>query len=154
MFRTMFADIKGARLPRLPYFGYSVLLTVLLLVIMFAAVAGVVGTESLADGNIAEIQQRFAEKAGGPTLVILLLSMLALLFAHFNLMAKRVRDIGFPGWPGVLVIFVVSAIAGSVVAEQYASLVNTIVWLALVLIPGGAFGNGGAARASGEPPGK
>ncbi len=154
MFRTLFADIKGARLRRLPYFGYSVLLTVLLLVIMFAAVAGVVGTERLADGDIAEIQQSFAEKAGGATLVILLLSMLALLFAHFNLMAKRVRDIGFPGWPGVLVIFVVSAIAGSVVAEQYASLVNTIVWLALVLIPGGAFGNGGADRSGEMPRGK
>ncbi len=150
MFRRIFAEITGARLARLPYFGYTALLTVVLVVIVFAIVAGIAGLENLAEGNITEIEKRFAETGGGPLVIAFMLFMLALLFAHFNLMAKRLRDIGFPGWPGVLVVFVGIAIVSAVIGENYAGPINTLIWLALVLIPGNAFGHRGGETPGGD----
>lgn len=150
MFRRIFGEITGARVARLPYFGYTVLLTAILVAIVFAIVAGIGGLENLAEGNITEIEKRFAEKGGGPLLIAFMLLMLALLFAHFNLMAKRLRDIGFPGWPGVLVVFVGIAIVSAAIGENYAGPINTLIWLALVLIPGNAFGHRGAESPGGD----
>ena len=144
MFTALFGDLKGARLARLPYFGYTVLLTVVLTLIVAVTVAAIAGTENLANGSLEEIQRRFAATAGGPTVMVFTASMLALLFAHFNLMAKRVRDIGLPGWPVVLVIFVISAIIAGGVSEEHAGKINTLLWLALVLVPGDTFGGGGS----------
>ncbi len=150
MFRRIFGEITGARLSRLPYFGYTVLLTAVLVVVVFAIVASIAGLENMSQGNITAIEKRFAERTGGPFVIAFMLFMLGLLFAHFNLMAKRLRDIGFPGWPGVLVIFVGIAALSAVIGEEYAGTINTLVWLVLVLIPGNAFANRPAVEQSGD----
>ena len=150
MFRRIFGEITGARLSRLPYFGYTVLLTAVLVVVVFAIVASIAGLENMSQGNITAIEKRFAERTGGPFVIAFMLFMLALLFAHFNLMAKRLRDIGFPGWPGVLVIFLGIAALSAVIGEEYAGTINTLVWLVLVLIPGNAFANRPAVEQSGD----
>ncbi len=150
MFGKIFAELTGARMARLPYFAYTLLLTVTLVVVVFAIVTGIAGFENLRDGNITAIEKRFAEDAGGTLLIAFILFLLTLMFAHFNLMAKRLRDIGFPGWPGVLAVFVGTAVVTAVIGDNYAGTINTLVWLVLVLIPGNLVGNRGRAAPAGD----
>ena len=57
-------------------------------------------------------------------------------------MAKRIRDIGLPGWWGVVIIAVVSGVVSVVISEAASSGLHTLIWVALLLIPTKAFNRG------------
>ena len=57
-------------------------------------------------------------------------------------MAKRIRDIGLPGWWTVLTIFVISGVVSYVVSENASSGLNTLIWVVLLLVPSNALAKG------------
>jgi uncharacterized membrane protein YhaH (DUF805 family) len=58
-----------------------------------------------------------------------------LFFAGANLTAKRIRDIGLPGWWSVLAIALLVGLVSGAVSEQAGSVIQLAIWLALVLVP-------------------
>jgi uncharacterized membrane protein YhaH (DUF805 family) len=66
------------------------------------------------------------------------------LFIGVNIMAKRIRDIGLPGWWTVLAVFIVSGVVSYLVSDNAGSIVNTLAWVAVVLLPGNALAKGTA----------
>ncbi len=53
-------------------------------------------------------------------------------------MAKRVRDIGLPGWSMVAAVVVLTAMVTYWVSDDAGNGLHTIVWIVLLLVPGNA----------------
>jgi uncharacterized membrane protein YhaH (DUF805 family) len=136
MFNVLLGNVRGGRLPRLPYLGYSLLVMALMLGlgITIALAAGV--GEQLVGGDLQQAQDKLREWFALPAILLVLLVMLLLLFMTANIMAKRVRDIGLPGW---WVVFAVSVLAGMLsyrVSDDAGNGLHTLVWIVLLLVPG------------------
>jgi len=57
-----------------------------------------------------------------------------------NIMAKRIRDIGLPGWITVFGVMILEGIVSVVISEESGSSLHTVVWLLLVLVPSNTLG--------------
>ena len=54
--------------------------------------------------------------------------------------AKRIQDMGPPAWPTVVALVIVSGVATQFASDNVQQGLSTAEWLALLLIPSGAFG--------------
>jgi uncharacterized membrane protein YhaH (DUF805 family) len=135
MFKAFFGDISNGRLMRLPYLGYSLLLALLVIGFGFAIVLAIGIGEHLIGGDLQQAQDKLREWFTLPFLVVFTLVSALFFFAGLNIMAKRIRDTGLPGWWVVLVIIVLGVIASYFISEQAGSGLHTLIWIALLLIP-------------------
>ena len=138
MFKALLGEVKTGRLMRLPYLGYSVLLSLLMFGFGLAIVMAIGVGEHIAGGALQQAQDQLREQLTLPVMLIMAVVMPLFLFIGVNIMAKRIRDIGLPGWWTVLAIFIVSGVVSYVVSDNAGSIVNTLAWLAVVLVPGNA----------------
>jgi len=123
MFDTFFGDIRNGRLPRLPYLGYSLLVSLLLLSFVLAIIVAIGAGKHLIGGDIQQAQAKLRQWVTLPFMVVFGLFMAMVLFVSANLKAKRLRDIGLPGWWLVLVIAMLTGdVRGSLQSSQYWSL--------------------------------
>ncbi len=135
MFKRLFGEVKGGRLQRLPYFGCSVLLFVLMMMFILAIIFSIGIGEKALGGDLQQAQETLRNWFSIPFIIIFFIVMTVLLFAKLNLMAKRLRDIGFSGWGIVVVILVVNAIVGIAVSKEASSSITLLVWLLLLFLP-------------------
>jgi len=152
MLQVLFGAVNDGRLARLPFLGYWVLIWVIAMVIAFGIGAASGMAENLAGGDIESAPARLQDQFGIPGLLLILLIYAALLFAGLNVEAKRLRDIGLPGWWTVLGIFAVGLVIALTISQSVASGFNFLIWAALLLVPGNAFG--GASGVAHSVPGK
>lgn len=146
MLGTYFGEIKTGKLKRLAYLGYSILLNIIVLAIVFGAIAFVAGIENLSAGNLQETQAKLMQNFGRPAMIAFLLFGAFVAFANANLMAKRFRDMGLAGWWSVLAVIVLSAVVGTVFQNPdpetpalIPGILNAVVWIILLLVPSNAF---------------
>ena len=156
MKEVFFGGWREGRLKRLPYLGYSLLLIVIPVAVVFGVfflLNGFTGTL----GNGSELLAGI----GLIAMILVVLSALILLVANLNITAKRFRDMGLPGWWSVAVMFLLAMVlqalfdgesmlanaemAGSVGAQHSSEITvtdifNLIMFLILVLVPSGTFG--------------
>jgi len=147
MFRVLFGDVNNGRLARLPFLGYWILISVIIIVIGFGIGAAIGVAENLAGGDIQGAQAKLQDQFGIPGLLLLTVIYAALLFAGLNLEAKRIRDIGLPGWWAVLGVFVVGIVIALAISQPAAGGFNFVIWLALLLVPANTFGGKSAVGA-------
>jgi len=136
MINTYFDEFATGRLARLPYLGYNILLVVVLIAFVAATVLLMGMAETVMGGELAMAQQKIMGALGMPYMIILGLFLLALVFAGLNVMAKRLRDIGFRGWLTVGLFLLVSVVISQVISQGASSSFSTIVGFALLLVPG------------------
>jgi uncharacterized membrane protein YhaH (DUF805 family) len=151
MLRTYFGGLTSGRLARLPFLGFWVLLLVLLLLYGLGIAFGIGVVEPLVfEGfeGFEGAQVYLLANFGLTVLAALGLFCLAFGFAKLNLIAKRIRDMGLPGWFMLLVLALTSASLGYALPPggsptDLGNLVNGgfygILLLALLLIPSGWF---------------
>lgn len=134
--RVFFGDLRDGRLARLPFLAWTIVL--MLLVIGFGLLTGaLVGVAGTGPGEGEAVAQAAIEDLfTGPLLIVLTVVGLVVLFAHYNLIAKRARDIGLPGWWTVAFVFLLSGIAGAALSDTAVGVINVVIGLALVLLPG------------------
>ncbi|MCP4284978.1 MAG: DUF805 domain-containing protein [Gammaproteobacteria bacterium] len=140
MLNSFFCDITSGRLARVPFLGYSVLL-----LIVFVAIGAGIGVaigvaEHLAGGDLQSAQAQLREQFGIPAILLVSLVATTLVFVGLNLEAKRIRDIGLPGWWAVLGIFLAGAFISYTVSEQASGSFHSLVYLILLIVPGKTFG--------------
>ena len=140
MLKIYFGEFSDGRLLRLPYLGYIILLIVLWFGFIVATVVAIGAAEHLMGGNLVEAQAIVMNSLGIPYLIVLGLVLLALFVASFNMMAKRARDMGLPGWVSVVGVMIVIWLVSFLVSDEAGSGVSTIVSFALLLIPSNTFG--------------
>ncbi|MDX1541003.1 MAG: DUF805 domain-containing protein [Geminicoccaceae bacterium] len=138
--RIFFGEIRDGRLARLPFLAWTILL--MLIVIGFGlAIGAMIGIlQNLMGGDPAETQATLEALFTTPFAIVLPVLGLGVLFVHYNLIAKRARDIGLPGWPTALAIALLTGLAGAALSESALGLINAVLGLALILVPGGAVG--------------
>ena len=144
MIKALFGEVKTGRLMRLQYLGYSVLLSLLMFGFGLAVVMAIGVGEHIAGGDLQQVQDQLREQLTLPAMLVMAVVMPLFLFIGVNIMAKRIRDIGLPGWWTVLAIFIVSGVVSYLVSDNAGSIVNTLAWVAVVLVPGNALAKGTA----------
>ena len=138
MLKVLLGNVRHGRLSRLPYLGYSLLIIALMLGFGIAiAVAAGVG-EQLVGGDLQQAQDKLREWFALPAILLIVLVMSLLLFMSANIMAKRVRDVGLPGWWTVAAVVVLTAMVTYWVSDDAGNGLHTIVWIVLLLVPGNA----------------
>ena len=142
MIKALFGEVKTGRLMRLQYLGYSVLLSLLMFGFGLAVVMAIGVGEHIAGGDLQQVQDQLREQLTLPVMLVMAVVMPLFLFIGVNIMAKRIRDIGLPGWWTVLAIFIVSGVVSYMVSDNAGSIVNTLAWVAAVLVPGNVLAKG------------
>jgi uncharacterized membrane protein YhaH (DUF805 family) len=137
----LFFDVANGRIGRLSYLGHSALLLLLFLVVgLGIAVAfGVTGHMLNADFHAAHTTVMAA--AGVPFIILMVALIGAFLFVSLNLTAKRVRDIGLPGWPVTIGYLFAVGLISQYLSQNVGHTLNSLAFLALLLIPAGVAGS-------------
>jgi uncharacterized membrane protein YhaH (DUF805 family) len=144
MFKALFGEVKTGRLMRLPYLGYSVLLSLLMFGFGLAVVMAIGAGEHIIGGDLQQAQDRLREMFTLPAMLVMAVIMPLFVFIGANIMAKRIRDIGLPGWWMVLAIFVISAVVSYMISDEVSSGLNTLIWVVILLVPSNALAKGSA----------
>jgi len=144
MVKALFGEVKIGRLMRLPYLGYSVLLSLLMFGFGFAVVLAIGAGEHIIGGDLQQAQDRLREQLTLPVMLLMAVIMPLFVFIGANIMAKRIRDIGLPGWWMVLAIFVISAVVSYMISDEVSSALNTLIWVVILLVPSNALAKGTA----------
>lgn len=135
-----FKSVRTGRLQRMQYFAFSVAAVILVVLAVFGLVVGIGIAEQIIGGDIEQAQALLREKFSGIALLGIFLFIVVIGFAQLNIAAKRVRDIGLPGWPLVLAMIVLAYMI-SLISDGYTQQgIRFAFWLVLVLMPSGSFG--------------
>jgi uncharacterized membrane protein YhaH (DUF805 family) len=110
MLNIYFGEWGSGKLQRLPYLGYYVLLTVLVMAIIIGGIMAVGMTENLMGGNIADTQKLLLDKFGIIAILGIAVLGFATVLAQVNILGKRIRDIGLPVLWTILGIIAVSLV--------------------------------------------
>ena len=140
MFRGLFGDVTNGRLARLPFLGYWVLIFVLMIAVGIGVTVTFGAAEHLIGGDLQSAQDQLLGQVGAPAVVAIAIVFVALAFAGLNIQAKRLRDIGLPGWWSVLGILIISSALSFGLSDEAASAFSLLVLIALLLVPTGALG--------------
>ncbi|HHA19117.1 MAG TPA: DUF805 domain-containing protein [Methylophaga sp.] len=135
MIKAFFGNVADGRLLRLPYLGYVLLINLIIVCAVFATIAAIGAGEHLIGGNLQQAQNMLREWFTLPFFIVFGLGTLFYFFAIFNLMAKRLRDIGIPGWWAVLAVIILELVISYTISQQASNGVNTLIGIALLLIP-------------------
>lgn len=141
MFKVLFGDIGSGKLFRLQYLGYSILLGLIGMGIAIAIGASIGMAEKQIGGDLQQAQAQLLAQFGIPAIVLIGALFAILFLAHLNLMAKRFRNMGLPGWWTVLAVLLAGILLSSLISQNVSNILSTLVWLALLLVPAGAFSN-------------
>lgn len=148
MFRAYFGDLSTGRLARLPFLGYLVLLSVLFVFYGLGIAFGIGVAEYLIRGDLPAAQVYLTEHVGLPVIILTGFFILILGFAKLNLIAKRIRDMGLPGWWTLLGIYLAFGLVSFVLpstdllfneSNQVRGIIAGIITFGLILIPSGLF---------------
>lgn len=142
MLRAFFGGLIDGRLARLPFLGLWVLLWVLVFLYGAGIAFGIGVAEPLIFDGPAAARGVLLGHLGASALALLGFGCLLFVLAQLNLLAKRIRDMGLPGWSVLLVMALLSAALAYTLPAGSAPLdpdTQGLLILALLLIPSGLF---------------
>ena len=130
----LFGALKQGRMARLAFVIYlSVIqLSALLFVIWVGFAAGL--AEQAVDLDLEKAQQQLSDFLSPSFLLFSAVLLAVLVFAQFNIVAKRVRDIGLPGWWLILAYVIVRVIISAAGYTWVGFLFEALAMLALCFV--------------------
>ena len=135
MIKALLGDVKTGRLMRLQYLGYSLLVYLLMFGFVFVVILAIGAGEHIIGGDLQHAQDKLREMFTLPAMIVFAVIMPLFLFMAANIMAKRIRDIGLPGWWSVLAIIVITGIVSYMVSNEVSNGLSTLIWVVLLLVP-------------------
>lgn len=138
MLSIYFGELRTGRLRRLAYLGWALALGVLGAVVVVGIGFTIGAAEQAVGGNVAQVQALLLQRYGLLSVIGAFAVVIGLGFANLNIIAKRLRDMGLPGWWGVLGIAVLGILTGQL-PELGANVASAAVWLSLLLVPTNTF---------------
>lgn len=137
--RTLFGEITTGTIHRVPFF-WSILGVIVVALIAIIGIGALFGLDVDMTGlSLAERQAAVVDSLGLIGLGLVVAVGGAMIFAQVNVMAKRLRDMGLPGWMVLAGVVVVTGLVSALISQNIAGLVNLVVWLALLFTPPGIF---------------
>lgn len=134
MFSILWGNIQHGQLARLPYLGFSLLIGLVLILLGLSVMMLGNGIEQAAD-----LESGISLTLSLPEFTLLLVVAAVMGFAGVNLMAKRLRHIGLPGWPTTLALTLLVAAVGIGWSLFGAIGFQFLIWLTLLCLPKGTF---------------
>jgi uncharacterized membrane protein YhaH (DUF805 family) len=110
-------------------------LLVILGVIATSIVRSVASAAALLGGNRETAQTALHEALDQPLVVLLLIITAVLLIVLANIAAKRLRNLGLPGWIALLCAAVVALVVLRIWAPSAAYSFFMVLWLVLLFMP-------------------
>jgi uncharacterized membrane protein YhaH (DUF805 family) len=141
VFEILFDEVKTGRLQRLPFLGYSLLIQLLFFGFIFAIVVAIGAGEHLIGGDLQQAQKILTEWFFTPFFIIFGLFMLLISFTGLNLVAKRIRDAGLPGWWTLLAIFILEVLISTIISQEASGSLHILFIVILLFIPSDTFSN-------------
>lgn len=139
MIANYFGNLGDGKLARLRFFGLWALLIFLFIVFGMMIVMSIGIAEHMVGGDLTSAQNFLREKLALPALVGIAIAALLFTFVNLNIMAKRARDIGLPGWLTAIVIAGLSGGASQVAGPSASGSVGGLLFLVLTLLPSNIF---------------
>jgi uncharacterized membrane protein YhaH (DUF805 family) len=139
MLEIFIGEVKTGQLKRLPFLGYSLLLQLLFFGFMLAIMAAIGAGEHLIGGDLQQAQKMLSEWFSIPFIIVFGLFMLLIGFIGLNLTAKRIRDIGLPGWRTLLAIFVLELLVSMIISQEASAGLHMLLVAVLLLVPADTF---------------
>ncbi len=139
MFKILLGEVKTGHLKRLPYLGYTVLLQLLFFGSILAIGVAIGTGEQLIGGDVQQAQQLLREWFSLPFIIIFGLFLLIISFAGLNLVAKRIRDTGLPGWWTLLVVLVLEVLVSVFLSQKISASLHMFFVFTLLFIPTNTF---------------
>lgn len=137
MLTDYFGAITTGKLKRLRFVGLWVLLIIAF--IGFALLIGVsIGVaEYMIGGDLTAAQNILREKLALPAILGVIAAAITFLFTNLNIIAKRARDVGLPGWITAIVIAALSGGATQMMENSSSGGIGGILLVVLALLPSG-----------------
>lgn len=140
IFRTLFGAVRHGTIHRIPFFWHVAGLWTIGAAIIITLVVGLGLNQMPTAGMTPEQARQVVQEALGPVgNTVLVLFAVVLVFAQVNMMAKRLRDMGLPGWLTLVTVVAVTGLASVYVSPTAGGLVNIAFWLTLLFMPPGVF---------------
>ena len=136
MLTNMFGEPATGRLGRLAFVGSMFLLLLIVTLISAAIVTSIGVAGAFYAGEFFATQAAVHAAVGLPAFLALVFLLMIVTFAHFNIVAKRIRDIGLPGWTAAIGWVVVMWFLRRSVSEGVAETLSLIAVLVLIFFPG------------------
>jgi uncharacterized membrane protein YhaH (DUF805 family) len=110
------------------------------LMIAFVAIGMLIGVsigiaERAIGGDLATAQKLLAEKLGIPAIVAVLVIFVLFGFAKLNIIAKRARDIGLPGWLTAIILAGLIGGGTQAMGAKTAGGVGMLLLIVLAFVP-------------------
>ncbi|MEM6495620.1 MAG: DUF805 domain-containing protein [Pseudomonadota bacterium] len=135
MMRDYFLEIFDGRLRPIPFLVRWLALIVLMFGLAIGTGAAIGLTERIVGGDLQALQQELLSSLGGPVVIAVLIAFLAFAFANLNIIAKRARDVGLPGWITAVLIAALSGGASQATGEPTTGGLGLILLIVLALMP-------------------
>ena len=135
MLTDYFGEITTGKLRRLRFVGLWVLLMVAFLAFGLLIGASIGVAEHLIGGDLAIAQNILRKNLALPAILVVIAAALVFLFANLNLIAKRARDVGLPGWVTAIVIAGLSGSASQILGSNASGGIGGFLLIILALLP-------------------
>jgi len=104
MLRDYFGDVRVGRLKTPRFVVLWVMLVVFFVLVSLLVGASIGIAEHIVGGDLATAQASLRQQLAMPAIIAVAIGFVLLVFAKLNIVAKRARDIGLPGWLTAIVI--------------------------------------------------
>lgn len=139
MFKDYFGDVRIGRLKTSRFVVLWVMLVVFFILVGLLLGASIGIAEHLLGGDLATAQTSLRQQLAMPAIIAVALGFILLAFAKLNIVAKRARDIGLPGWLTAIIIAGLVGGTSQLTAGASAGGLGMLLLIVLAFIPTDAF---------------
>lgn len=135
MLADYFSNLTSGRLAPVPFLIRWLILIVLLFAIGIGVAAAIGSVERIFGGDLPAFQNTLIELFGLPFVMVLAGLIAAFAFASLNIIAKRARDAGLPGWSMAILVAMLMAAAPKISNLPAINSLGPLLVLVLALLP-------------------
>lgn len=139
--KPYYGDIKQGKLQRLPFVGYYLLLVIIMVIFALSIAISIGLSEHIIGGDLAVAQERLRQWLTIPFMVFGAMFTAVFCFSFSNIIAKRLRDIGLPGWTTLLILLSAEMLTLVAFSDKVSTGVHSLIFLLLVVLPSRKFNN-------------
>lgn len=136
MFADYFSDLTAGKIKRLRFVGLMLFLVFIFFIVGIAIGAAIGLSENMGIANkLASGDWAAAKKLKLPVIAGFVFAILTFMFASFNIVAKRARDVGLPGWITAIVIIGLTTPSIEVAGQHTAGSIGGLLMIILAFLP-------------------
>lgn len=139
MVKDYYGEWMSGRLTPRQFFVWWFLLIAIFIILALSIGASIGIAERIVGGGISEAQVWLRDRFGLPAIVFVVGICFLFILAMLNIIAKRARDIGLPGWITAIVIFGLMGVTSQAGAHNTSGGLGFLLMIVLGFIPTNKF---------------